>query len=109
MTTTNIQQKVQLVKGEFTPSEASDIIEALIKTKINFHKIQRLKLWEGNCDSNTSGLDGRIDELLKDKIDAKKFIKKARQGNYNLQISGTLNLTLTEPSGEIKSFQISKN
>ena len=40
----NIKQKFQLVKGDFTPSEASDVIMSLIDEKINFHQKQRLLL-----------------------------------------------------------------
>ena len=56
-------QKIQLVKGEFTSSEASDIIMNLFNEKINFHKKQRLQLWEGNHKSNTEHLDKRIKGL----------------------------------------------
>ncbi len=62
-------QKIQLVKGEFTPSEASHIVMSLIDEKINFHKIQRLQIWEGNHKCKTSQFDGRIAELEKRKRD----------------------------------------
>lgn len=32
-------QKIQLVDGNFTVSEASDIVQALLNEKINFHKL----------------------------------------------------------------------
>ena len=109
MATTDVKQKVQLVKGEFTPSEACDIVEALIKQKVNFHKVQRLRLWEGNCDSDTPGLDCRIAELLEDKKTAKAFINEARKKGMNIEIQGSLEISYTEPSGKIKTYQISKN
>ena len=34
------KQTIQLVKGEFTPSEAAHVIVGLIDEKINFHKIE---------------------------------------------------------------------
>ena len=40
--TKTTELKVQLVKGEFTSSEAYDVILSLIDEKINFHKIQIL-------------------------------------------------------------------
>ena len=97
------------MKGEFTPSEACDIVEALIKQKVNFHKIQRLRLWEGNCESDTPGLDGRIGELIEDKKTAKTFINEARKKGMNIEINGSLEISYTELSGKIKTFQISKN
>ncbi len=89
-------QKIQLVKGEFSPSEASDIICALLDEKINFHKIQRLKLREGSHGCQTGQLDGRIAELEKEKQIAKDFIAKNREAGRNLKISGTLEITLAD-------------
>lgn len=54
------QRRIQLVDGTFTPTEASDVINALIDEKINFHKIQRLKIYEGNHQGKTNLLDNRI-------------------------------------------------
>ncbi|ASV29305.1 hypothetical protein [Maribacter cobaltidurans] len=86
------QKTIQLVDGTFTPSEASDVITALIDEKINFHKIQRLQVWEGNHRSNTKGLDNRIQELMREKQLAKNIIKEARSKGRNIIINGTLSL-----------------
>ena len=85
-----INQKIQLVRGEFTPSEASDIINALIDEKINFHKLQRLQIWEGNHICKTDHLNDRISELLKEKEIARNFISKARAQGSKLKINGIL-------------------
>ncbi|MEJ2583713.1 MAG: hypothetical protein P8Z38_01290 [Robiginitalea sp.] len=87
-------QQIELVKGTFSPSEASDIICALLDEKINFHKLQRLKLWEGNHGCQTGQLDGRIGELEKEKQIAREFISKIRQSGRELKITGTLEITL---------------
>ena len=89
-------QKIELVKGEFTPSEASDIIMKLIDIKINFHKIQRLQIWEGNHKCKTNQLDGRIQELEKEKEIAREFINSKRGLGLNLIINGTLKLSVAE-------------
>jgi len=34
-------QKINLVDGNFTVSEASDVVLTLLNEKINFHKLQR--------------------------------------------------------------------
>lgn len=90
-----INQKIQLVKGDFTPSEALHVIIALIDEKINFHKIQRLQQWEGNHKSNTDELDDRISQLEKEKQAAREFIAKSRLSNSNLKINGVLEITAT--------------
>jgi hypothetical protein len=89
-------QKIQLVKGSFTPSEASHVIMNLIEEKINFHKLQRLQLWEGNHKGKTEHLDGRIKELEEEKRIVRDFIKSARGLGHNLEINGTLEITIIE-------------
>jgi len=91
-----INQKVQLVKGDFSPSDASYIIMTLIDQKINFHKIQRLQKWEGNHHANTKDLDDRIAELEKEKEKVRAFIANSRKLGSNLNINGLLELSLTE-------------
>lgn len=87
-------QEIQLVKGEFTPSEASHIIMGLINEKINFHKIQRLQKWEGNHKGKTDELDGRIGELEKEKEMAREFINNTRGLGQKLKIDGILKLSI---------------
>lgn len=89
-------QQIELVKGEFTPSEASDVIMRLIDVKINFHKIQRLQIWEGDHKCKTNQLDGRIQELEKEKEIAREFIDSKRGLGQNLFIKGTLDLCVSE-------------
>lgn len=87
-------QKIQLVKGEFTPSEASHIIMKLIDEKINFHKIQRLQIWEGNHKCETKELDGRIEELQKEKEITRAFINQTRGLGKKLHINGVLEISV---------------
>lgn len=94
--TAKTEQKIQLVKGTFTPSEASDIICALIDEKINFHKIQRLQVLEGDHNSETNQLDGRIQELEDEKRMAKAFIATTRGLGRKLNINGVLQITVAD-------------
>ena len=94
--TTKVTQNIQLVKGEFTPSEASHILMSLLDEKINFHKIQRLQIWEGDHKCKTGDLDSRIDELLREKKIAQEFIQSTRGLGQNLRINGTLEITVAE-------------
>lgn len=89
-------QSIQLVKGEFTPSEASHVIMSLIDEKINFHKIQRLQIWEGNHKCKTGELDGRIKELENEKDIVRDFINNMRGQGKNLNINGILEITTVE-------------
>lgn len=90
------KQKIQLVDGSFSPSEASDVIIALLEEKINFHKLQRLSWCEGDKDANTKYPDDRIQELENEKQIAKNFINSVRYEGKRLRIDGVLNITLEE-------------
>jgi hypothetical protein len=89
-------QKIQLVKGDFTPNEASDVIMSLINEKINFHKLQRLQMWEGNHKCIPDQLNGRIEELEKEREIARGFINSIRGLGKNLKINGILEISVTQ-------------
>jgi len=91
-----IKQKFQLVKGNFTPSEASDVIMSLIDEKINFHQKQRLQNWEQNHNSNSDEIDDRINQLEKEKEAVKEFIAGARSLKSNLNLNGILEITIVD-------------
>lgn len=63
MAQSSTAKNVELVKGKFNRSEAAHLVSVLIDQKINFHKIQRLQLWEPNHSCKTDELDNRIQEL----------------------------------------------
>ncbi|MGB3152095.1 MAG: hypothetical protein WBB27_15680 [Maribacter sp.] len=86
------KQEIQLVKGKFTPSEASDVITSLLNEKINFHKLQRLQVYEGNHACETEQLDARIKELEEEKRIAKKYIANIRGKGKNIRINGILEI-----------------
>lgn len=86
------EQKIQLIKGEFNPSEASLIIDTLLEQKINFHKMQRLQHWEGNHRFETGELDGRIKELIEEQQTAKEFFANLKGEGRKLKIDGIIEI-----------------
>ncbi|RNC86337.1 MAG: hypothetical protein ED556_08565 [Winogradskyella sp.] len=86
------KQEVNLVEGQFTCSEASFIINELLNEKINFHKLQRLRLCEGDENSDTRYANNRIAELENEKLIAKKYIDIARKEGYDVFIDGVLEI-----------------
>ena len=89
-------QTIQLVDGNFTVSEARDIIRKLIEEKINFHKIQRLSLSEGDLNANTIYPDQRIKELENEKENSKNFFADIPSNGYNIKINGVLEISIEE-------------
>lgn len=96
VTTPKTIQKIHLVDGDFTVSEASDVIMSLINEKINFHKLQRLSLNEGFSGADTDYPDGRINELEHEKTIAQDFLAKARAQGLTLKIDGILTISVNE-------------
>ncbi len=91
-----LTQKVDLVKGKFTKSEAAHIVSALIDEKINFHKIQRLQLWESDHNCETDGLNNRVQELEDQKQETKNWIRSQKLNGCNFRIEGTLKITIED-------------
>lgn len=88
-------QKIQLVAGEFTVSEATDVVVSLIDEKLNFHKLQRLSLSEGFSGADTQYPDGRIGALEREKSLAIAFFKEARKTGAKITINGTLEISIS--------------
>lgn len=93
---TEVIQKVQLIEGTFTPSEASDIVTALISEKINFHKLKSLSIREGNENEDCEYSHNRIKELEDERMIAREFMKIASKEGYNLKISGTIEISFDD-------------
>lgn len=89
-------QKIQLVDGVFTVSEASDVVLSLLNEKINFHKLQRLSLCEGSAQANTKFPDDRITELENEKSIAKEFFAEARAKGITMKIDGILKISIND-------------
>jgi hypothetical protein len=96
MTTTDVMLKLKLVDGTFTASEASDVINSLIKEKINFHKLHRLSMTEGDMNCNTGEDNSRISQLEHAQAEFKEFCKEARYANKRIKISGMLDVELID-------------
>jgi uncharacterized protein with FMN-binding domain len=90
------KQQIKLVDGLFTPSEAADIIDSVLDVKINFHKLKRLSITEGNSKDICEYDSGRITELIDAKLDAKNYFKDARLQGKKLKINSTITIEIEE-------------
>jgi len=89
-------QKINLIDGHFTASEAADIIDAVLNVKINFHKLHRLSITEGDASDDCEYDSGRIDELLREKVIAKEFFTQARLDGKKLKMSSIINISIED-------------
>lgn len=93
---TKTEQKINLIDGCFTASEASDIINSILKVKINFHKLQSMSLLEGNVNDPCEFDNSRIHELLNEQKIAKEFFKNVRLNGKKLKINSTIHISLED-------------
>lgn len=89
-------QKVQLVKGEFSPAQASKVLYALIDQKINFHKIESHQQWEKDHHADINPLKERIAELEKEKRKVNDFISNLNAEGKKLKINGIIEISLID-------------
>ena len=85
-------KQVQLIDGEFTPTQAFDILNSLIDQKINYHKIENLQLWEKNHDNDPQPFIDRIQQLEEEKKAIDVYLSKLKkEGKLKLD-DETINL-----------------
>lgn len=99
-TTTATAKKLQLIKGEFTPSDALDMVGAMFDQKINYHKIQRLKNWEYDHQTDLGYLEGRIKELVEEKQKIIDFLGMAQRSGSKVVVNSKVEIALSNPDAQ---------
>jgi len=89
-------QSVNLIDGQFSPSDASDIITAMLDKKINYHKIKIMCISEGNHNDPCVHDNSRLNELEAEKSRLKSIIQNARRSGQKLQISSLINIEIID-------------
>ncbi|WP_348724599.1 hypothetical protein [Tenacibaculum sp. 190524A05c] len=94
--TVKTEQEINLIDNVFTAAEAATIINDVLNAKINFHKIKRLSIKEGNENDACEYDNGRIQELLNEQQIAKEFFSQARIQGKKLKIKSKVYIELEE-------------
>lgn len=94
--TVKTEQEINLIDNVFTAAEAATIINDVLNAKINFHKIKRLSIKEGNENDACAYDNGRIQELLNEQQIAKEFFSQARIQGIKLKIKSKVYIELEE-------------
>lgn len=87
------KKEIKLIDGEFTPTQASDILNAMIDQKINFHKIENLQHWEKDYDNDPKPFIDRIQQLEDEKKALDTYITQIKKSDKNVRIDGLLSLS----------------
>lgn len=90
------EQQINLIDGSFTVNEAADIIKDVLFVKINFHKLHRLAISEGDNTDPCEFDNSRINELIQSEKDAKEFFQQMRKQGKRLKIKSTINISIED-------------
>lgn len=90
------QQTLKLIDGTFTKREALNILNSVVDVKINFHKLHRLSIQEGNENDECQFDNSRIQELMSDKKEVKAFLRALESRGQNIKISSTITISLED-------------
>jgi len=88
----------KLIDGEFSPSEAGNILFTLVNSKINFHSTESFGITV-RTSGDTSFHENRIKELAQTNTDIKQVINYAAEKNMRLKINGTIEIKLINELG----------
>lgn len=92
----DFNQIIQVVNGNFSPAEAREMLNELITSRINFHNIQMLRMWEANHRYDSSEGDKKINAMRKEKTEAIELIEKAKREGFNVEIIGEIKVKLSK-------------
>jgi len=82
---------VELVKGQFTPSQAREVLVSLLDQKINFHLIEKHQKWEKDHNCDMTDLNKRIEELEEEKRKVKEFLSASDDQDVpTIKLSGNI-------------------
>lgn len=86
------EKKVKLVDGEFSASQALDILTALINQKIKYHKIQKHQHWEQDHTIDETPYIKRIHELEEEKKAMLQYLSDIQLECKKFSINGLLTI-----------------
>ena len=93
---TRTTHKINLIDGIFKTSEASDIINSVLNVKINFHKLSRLSINEGDHNDECKFDSGRIAQLLNEQQIAKDFFSQAKLNGKKLKMRSVIHIEIED-------------
>ena len=94
--TQTLVNSLKLIDGTFTPVHAHDLLKSFINTKINYHKLHRLILLEGDHNHKTTFDSSRIVELKVDKNNLSEIIAFAKANGKQIKLKSKVSIELTD-------------
>ncbi len=88
-------KRIHLSRDGVSPSQASDMVHALIRETINANKLDRLRITTGNAYADTTALDRHINQLYAEKEQLSGIINDAREQGCRLSIKMNIEIAFT--------------
>ncbi len=86
------KQHFQLIDGIFTPAEASRVLGSLIKSKMDYHSMEKFSN-EERFGRDLSHSEKRLHQLAKLNDALKELFASAADAKQNLKINGWIEIT----------------
>ncbi len=93
---TATMQSISLIDGIFTPSDASDILNAMLTKKINFHNLQIMRIKEGNHDDLCTHDATRLNKLKAEQSRLKEILDEVRSQGKKMNIQSTITIEVLD-------------
>ena len=91
--TATLQGNYDLIKGDYTPEEALEIISHLLMKKINFHDLKSFSNQIRFGIEDTSSIK-RIKELRNSNEELKQLVKEAKLSGKTLRVKSNITVEL---------------
>ena len=86
-------QEINLIVGSFSPQEARKVLTTVIKSKINYHKIELLSDYE-RFNTDESNSHKRIAYLQNALENVLELVNKAIEENKSFEIVGNISVII---------------
>ncbi len=82
------------LNGSFSPAEAQEIVNSVVKQYRNFYNLQYMKNWERNHDFDCTEIDAKIESLKLLEIELNAMIREARKTSARVDLESLLKLNV---------------
>ena len=88
----NDKQRFKLIDGTFTPSEASRVLLALVKSKMDYHSMEKFSN-EVRYGGDVARSEKRLQELAQLNASLQEFFGSTSTENQTLKVDGWIEIT----------------
>lgn len=98
----NTPDPLQLIHGTFAPEDASRILLSLVKSKMDYHGMEKHSNRE-RLGGDPSHSERRLEELAALQVRIQELVAAAAAAGQSLEINGWIEITLVDPGKDIVS------